>query len=166
MPIGYNSHWTLCVIVNAGGLLNKLQSSNTVLFMLFFDSKEGFHDFNIVASTVRKWLNYSAHQKYSKQKQFFTETTLKAFSPKGMCCNQYIIQLSCSNLFYNVFLQFLFKRMILIVVCLCVSMPTVLCFYVRHVLLIKTWTKSLKQRYQKVLHSVLRLTTWKRFGQK
>ena len=67
MPIGGNSHWTLCVIVNAGGLLNKLQSSNNVSFMLFLDSKEGLHNFDIVASTVRKWLNYSAHQNYRKK---------------------------------------------------------------------------------------------------
>ena len=99
IPIYGALHWSLCVIVNAGGLVkesplfNEEQSEESeASFILVLDSYK-LHDCNRIAHNVRKLLNKEYKEIYDYDgKNVFTKKTLKVIEPKGMCCHQYNVQ--------------------------------------------------------------------------
>jgi Ulp1 family protease len=99
IPVHRRSHWSLCVVINPGAILN---NNNTLKEMneapadeelypciLFFDSLNSLnlHPKQLVASNIRNWLN-SEWKRLGKTKSAehvdpFNENSLQIYAPKG-----------------------------------------------------------------------------------
>lgn len=87
VPIVRESHWSLCVIVNPGALVDagtrEHKQDDPQSCMIFMDSLRNFHDRDQVARDIRKWLNHELQRKNQEKGQLFVETNFPLFSPEG-----------------------------------------------------------------------------------
>jgi sentrin-specific protease 7 len=93
IPINQSLHWSLCVVVNPGEIMNQIKySKNDVReeallpCMFFFDSLKA-HRQAIIAKHVRNWLN-SEWKRLKKAKECdeespFDEKAMVVYSPRG-----------------------------------------------------------------------------------
>jgi sentrin-specific protease 7 len=91
IPVNLSLHWSLCVVVNPGYILNEFDDitsdGDLCPCIIFFDSL-GAHDMSLIADNVRKWLNsewqrliYPSSSKSNCCTNPFT--SMKAFFPEG-----------------------------------------------------------------------------------
>lgn len=90
IPVNQSLHWSLCVVVNPGAILNNLREFNEApadeeLYpcIFFFDSLKA-HQKQVVARNIRNWLNseWKRLQK-SKHEHPFNDNSLQVHDPKG-----------------------------------------------------------------------------------
>lgn len=90
MPINKSLHWSLCVVVHPGAIMNTYHKENyntddEYPCILFFDSLKA-HRKNLVAKRVRKWLNAEWKRlKCNDAQEPFNEKTMNVIDPKSKC---------------------------------------------------------------------------------
>jgi Ulp1 family protease len=88
-----NVHWSLCVVVNPGAILNNLEELNKAPAaeevypcILFFDSLR-VHKVQVVAGRIRNWLNLEwkrlGKSKSEQHVDPFKDNSLKIYTPEG-----------------------------------------------------------------------------------
>ena len=95
VPINKTMHWSLCVVVNPGALVDaagrKPTKDDQLSCMIFMDSLR-MHNKSAVANHIRRWLNSEynriAGEKVTKGKRmaeetFFSLDNFPIFSPRG-----------------------------------------------------------------------------------
>uniref|UniRef100_A0A7S2AA63 Ubiquitin-like protease family profile domain-containing protein n=1 Tax=Trieres chinensis TaxID=1514140 RepID=A0A7S2AA63_TRICV len=88
LPINESLHWSLCVVVNPGSIMNSISCGRGQRFeqwpcILFFDSLKA-HRKSKVASKVRGWLNSEAMRlgKFGSEDKPFSVSSMKVYDPK------------------------------------------------------------------------------------
>ena len=94
ISINESLHWSLCVVVNPGAILNNLKELNEApadeeLYpcILFFDSLK-VHQKQVVARNIRNWLNWEWNHRFKKlesplEVNPFTENSFPVHAPSG-----------------------------------------------------------------------------------
>jgi len=90
VPINQSLHWSLCVVVNPGAIMNQGEYSENDVpeeallpCMFFFDSLKA-HRQATITRNVRSWLNSEWKRlKKGKEESPFDKQTMKVFSPRG-----------------------------------------------------------------------------------
>jgi Ulp1 family protease len=93
LPVNQSLHWSLCVVVNPGAILNNLKALNEAPAdnevypcILFFDSLKA-HRKQVVAGKVRNWLNSEWKRlkkaKSQEEEYPFTTSSLEVHDPRG-----------------------------------------------------------------------------------
>ena len=89
IPVNKHLHWSLCVVVNPGAILNghaeKASSDSLYPCILFLDSL-GAHKKTAVAKAVRRWLNSEWKRLKKGEKDgesLFTASAMPVHDPKG-----------------------------------------------------------------------------------
>jgi hypothetical protein len=116
IPVNLSLHWSLCVVVNPGAILNEVgptceETMDDELFpcLLFFDSLKA-HKKIAITQNVRKWLN-SEWQRLEKPKTEnaedavnpFNKNTMDVFTPRGTLIwqlNRFVFAL-CGSLIFR-----------------------------------------------------------------
>jgi sentrin-specific protease 7 len=87
IPICEEGHWSLCVLVNPGQVLNGTNDSGNeddlLGCLIFLDPARGYHDKYKVRSNIIRYLNYEWNRSKQSEETPFTSETYPLLTPEG-----------------------------------------------------------------------------------
>jgi Ulp1 family protease len=91
IPVILNDHWSLCVIINPGSIVNaisevSLENPTLLPFILHLDPLPGQHNTFLFAGKVREWLNHEwVSMGYADSGEPFIPASCPVYDLMGKC---------------------------------------------------------------------------------